>query len=71
MTGPEKLKLLVNIDAVWAEEQLRDRQGLTPEGVYQLTLQATGDVREAAQQKAYAQAAKRRRDFFEGAAHGR
>ena len=53
------------MDAVWAEERLREG-GLTPDGIYAMVLQATGDPREAAQQKADAQAAQRRREFLQG-----
>lgn len=44
----EKLVLLANIDPVWAEEVLRNRQAdLTAKGIYTLTKLATGDEGEA------------------------
>jgi hypothetical protein len=43
----DRLRLQVNMDAVWAEEVLRDRPDLGPEDAYRLTLLATGSEGQA------------------------
>lgn len=44
MTAEEKFTLLAHLDAVWAEETIRDRSGeLTADGLHDLVLAATGD----------------------------